>query len=479
MTLPVVKPDHHLILPADFKFGVADADLQVIGEEFTVAEEGSEPTMWTTFTQQRGLSTPGPGIDRFHRWQEDIREIARLGVRHYRTSVSMARTLTREGQVNPRAIEWYKRYLGALKERDITIYATLYHWELPQYASKSGGWTNRATASLLERHAEVVAEHLGEYIDQYFILNEPWCSSMLSYYEGKLAPGKQYADDRENLKAALGAAHHLLLGQALAYHAIKKRNPDALISTVLNFEPAYAVSSAPEDVKAADIRDGYYNRWFADPIFTGRYPEKMVEFYGKDAMPPGYKEDMDLIKIGDKLHALGVNYYRGSLYRAGSGDLKSEQVLVEGAPINSLDWPIFEPPYYPQGLYDLLQQVYFGYRAFGLKRMYITENGMALLAPWDGQSQIVDDTRRVQYYAEHLRQLGEALVRGIPVEGYFAWTLMDNFEWTEGYRPESAFGLIYVHRTTMKRIWKKSAIWYRELIKTHDLAKANASIENI
>ncbi|HKP55020.1 MAG TPA: family 1 glycosylhydrolase [Chloroflexia bacterium] len=477
MSLPLVNPQPGITLPPGFKLGIADSDLQVIGEDHTLAEEGSEPTMWKRFTEERGLPTPGVGIDRYHRWREDAGYLRRMGIRHYRTSVSMSRTLDRNGEVNRRAIEWYRRYFGTLKESDISIYAALYHWELPQYLSEIGGWTNRASADMLRRHAQAVVEHLGEFIEEYFILNEPWCSSMLSYYEGVHAPGNLYADERENLRAGIAAAHHLLLGQGLSYNAMKEIAPDAKISTVLNFEPAYATTTSPENTLAARIRDGYYNAWFLDAIFRGRYPEFMVRLYGEDAMPPGYERDMETIKIGDKLHVLGVNYYRGALYRAGGGELRSEQVLIEGAPRNSLEWPIFQPPYYSEGLYDLLQQIYFGYRAEGLKKMYVSENGMALATPWDGKTELIDDEPRVNYHRENLRQLHKALLRGIPVEGYFAWTLMDNFEWSEGYRPESAFGMIHVDRDSLERVWKKSALWYSELLKTHDVSQADASVK--
>lgn len=469
MSLPHIDPERSITFPPEFRFGVADADLQTIGEDYTIAEEGSELTMWRHFTEERGLPTPGPGIDRYHRWREDSDQIRRMDARHYRTSVSMSRTLMQNGGVNLRAIEWYRLYFETLKEGGISIYATLYHWELPQYLNERGGWTNREMASALQRHAEVVIERLGEFIDEYFILNEPWCSSMLSYYLGVHAPGRQHKNDSENLKAAILASHHLLLGQGLAYRAIKERAPEAKVSTVLNFEPTYAASSSQEDIQAAKYRDGYYNTWFLDPIFTGRYPELMVDLYGKDAMPPNYEKDMDTIKIGDRLHALGVNYYRGSLYRAAGGKFRSEQVLVEGGPVSGLGWPIFQPPYYPEGLYDILQQVYYGYRSYGLKKIYITENGMAWETPWDGKTVTIDDEPRIQYIREQMRQLHNALLRGIPVEAYFAWTLMDNFEWAEGYKPESAFGMIHVDRASLTRVWKKSAAWYSELIKTHSL----------
>jgi beta-glucosidase len=470
VSLPTVNPDPAIKFPADFRFGVADSDLQVIGEDHTLAEEGSEPTMWKAFTERLGMPTPGPGIDRYHRWREDLDHLKRLGTRHYRTSVSMARTLQRDGSVNPAAIDWYKRYFGALKEAGISIYATLYHWELPQHLNEHGAWTDRATASALQRHAQVVAEHLNEFIDEYFILNEPWCSSMLSYYEGAHAPGRQSNDGRANLKAAVHAAHHLLLAQGLAYDAIKQAAPQAKIGTVFNYQPSYTISTSQGDLDAARYGDRYYNTWFLDAIFAGRYPEDAGALYGPDALPAGYEKDMETIKVGPKLHAFGVNYYRGALYRASNNEVKHEEVILEKGPRNGLGWPVFEPPYYPEGMYDILQQIYFGYRALGLKRLYASENGLALKTPWDGRSDLIDDEPRIHYISEHLRQLHKALLHGIPVEAYFYWTMMDNFEWAEGYAPESAFGLIHVDMPSLTRVWKKSAHWYSEVARTHEVA---------
>ena len=395
--LPPVSPNPEIIFPPEFKFGVADSDLQTIGEQHTLTEEQSEPTMWLRFTEDRGLETPAAGIDRFHRWQEDIQHMKRIGIQHYRTSVSMSRTLTRDGQVNNRGIDWYRRYFGALKKQGTSVYALLYHWELPQYLNEQGGWLNRHTALAFQRHAQVVAEQLGDLIDEYFILNEPWCSSMLSYYEGAHAPGNLYDSGAKNLRAAVVAAHHQLLAQGLAYEAIRDRAPEARISTVLNFQPSYTYSIAPDDIRAAQYRDGYFNTWFLNPIFMGRYPELMLDLYGDHALPPGHADDMKTIKIGDKLHALGVNYYKGGLYRAAGGELRSEEVRVAQGELNSLEWPIYEPPYYADGLYDILQEVYYGYRAFGLKRLYVSENGIALNTPWDGKSEIIDDERRIRF----------------------------------------------------------------------------------
>lgn len=476
MSLPLVNPERSTDFPAEFRFGTGDSDLQTIGEDYTLAEEGSEPTMWRHFTQDQGSETPGPGIDRYHRWAQDVEQMRRMGMKHYRTSVSMSRLLTRDGGVNGRAVDWYRRYFSALKESGISLYVTLYHWELPQYLNERGGWTNRETAIMLRKHAEATVEHLGEFIDEFFILNEPWCSSMLSYYEGAHAPGKQHGNDAVNLKDAILAAHHLLLAQGLAYRAISERMPGAKIGTVLNFQPSYTVSTSLEDRQAAQYRDGYFNTWFLDPTFKGSYPEQMVALYGENAMPANYEADMETIKVGDKLHALGINYYRGGLYRAAGGELRSEEVLLEGTPLTGLGWPIYQPPYYPEGLYDILQQVYYGYEAFGLKRIYVSENGMALETPWDGKAAVIEDGSRIDYMREHLRQLHKALLHGIPVEGYFAWTLMDKFEWAEGYKPESAFGMIHVDRASQKRVWKSSAAWYSELLKSHSLTQAGDTL---
>ncbi len=451
--------------PPSFIFGIADADLQVVGETYPRTIEKSQQTMWDTFTATSGKcyhnTRPGVGVDRYHRWREDVALMQSLGVKHYRTSISMSRMLKENGQVNAKAVKWYRTYLKSLKKAGITIYATLYHWELPQYLSAIGGWTNRKSVDVFTQHAAAVANNLGEYIDEYFILNEPWCASMLSYHLGIHAPGEQ------NLCRALLAAHNLLLSQGSAYEALRQIDTQAKISTVVNVETSYANSLDPKDIDAARKADGYFNRWFLDPLFLGKYPKDMVDLYGKD-MPKVTSADMKTIAIGSKLFTLGVNYYCGRLNRADSKSLLGYSAKnTSGAPTNDLGWPIFVPPYYPEGLYDILQQVYFSYRSSGLKRLYITENGMALESKRSGNEKVINDAPRIAYFRQHLAQVYKAIQRGIPVLGYFAWTLMDNFEWAEGYRPKSAFGMVYVDRKTMKRTPKQSALWYAKVMKTN------------
>lgn len=455
--------------PKNFIFGVADADLQVIGEDNTRKEEGSERTMWDEFAvlgRTHESKTPGMGNDRYHKWREDIEIMKKMGVKHYRTSISMSRTLKRNGEINTKAIEWYKAYFKSLKKEGILIYATLYHWELPQHLQEKGGWEKEIAGEYFLKHARAVAENLGEYIEEYFILNEPWCVSLLSNFLGWHAPGNK------DLKKALLVAHNLLLAQGRVYESLRSISKTSKISTVFNVEPSYAISTDPKDLLAAKYADGSFNRWFYDALFKGKYPEDMVELYGEN-MPVISEGDMKTIQIGAKLHAIGMNYYRGNIVRYNpEKELKfdpDEYALLPNSKTNGLGWAIFEPPLYPEGLYDILNQTYNAYRDYGLKRIYIAENGSAWKSEWDGKSTIIADPGRVAYYKEHIGQVYKALIHGVPVEGYFAWTFMDNYEWAEGYRPESRFGLIYVDWSSMKRIWKESAYWYKKLIKTRTL----------
>lgn len=444
--------------PDSFRFGIADADLQVIGEDNTITKESSEKTMWYDFAQHSGKchanESPAIGIHRYTKWPEDIELMERLGVKHYRTSISMSRILRRDGTVNPKAIDWYSRYFRALQQAGITVYATLYHWELPLYLHEQGGWKNPHTIDVFVNHAATVVRELGQYIDEYFILNEPWCASLLSYHLGIHAPGET------SLTNGLLAAHHLLLAQGRAYKAMREQEAHAKISTVVNIETAYPYSRDPADVLAATRSDGYFNRWFLDPLFLGTYPADMVELYG-DAMPAVTSGELQEIRIGNQLNALGVNYYCGRVIQHDdTAQLGYKAVLLPDGPTNDLGWPICVPPVYPEGFYDILTQIQNSYMGHGLPQLYITENGMALHSSMDTSTKEVADDRRISYIAEHLRQVHKAIESGIPISAYFAWTLMDNYEWAEGYRPESCFGMVHVDRNTLVRTPKKSALWY-------------------
>lgn len=452
--------------PANFKFGVADADLQVIGEKHTLKNESSEPTMWTHFAKSSPdvyqNQTPLDGIDRYHKWKEDVKLMKNLGIKDYRTSVSMARVMTQDKKPNMKALDWYKKYFTELQQNGIKIYTTLYHWELPQYLSEKGGWKNRDTAEYLVGHAKIIQKYLGEFINEYFILNEPYQATFESYHLGVHAPGEK------NLKGALPSVHHILLAQGLVFQALKSIDKNIKLSTAFNTTISYAASSKPEDIKAALYQFGYQTSMFTDPLYLGKYPEYMMSLFGNN-MPKIKNNDMETIKIGSGLHAFGVNFYRGRIVRYDpTKDIKFTEVRYPQGITNGLGWPISVPPTYPEALYDLLCQLYYRYENHGMKQIYITENGTC----WDdkvNKNGDVDDEFRIYYIREHLRQVQKAILAGIPVKAYFLWTLMDNYEWDLGHMPGSNFGLIHIDRKTLKRTPKKSYFWYQDVIKNRIL----------
>jgi len=450
--------------PTSFRFGVADADLQVIGEFKARAQEASTETMWQHFADHSGKcfqnQGPAQGVERYSLWRQDLELMASMGVKHYRTSVSMSRMLHEDGSINKKAVAWYREYYSALKNSGIKVYATLYHWELPQHLSEQGGWKNRRTIDVFIKHALAVQQELGDLIEEYFILNEPWCSAMLGHHLGIHAPGER------DLTGALAAAHHLLLAQGVVLAEMSAKDPQAKIGTVLNTQPSYAATTSKADIRAAQYADGYFNSWFLDPMFLGEYPAPMLELYGT-AVPSFGRGDLEVMRVGPRLHALGINYYSGDTVAFdASEERKYRTVPAPDCLRNDLNWPIYLPPHFPEGLYDMLSQIYFSYRAHGLPKIYITENGMAekSSAPEAGAS-VVNDDRRVAYFRGHLEQLHKAVRRGIPVEAYLLWTLMDNYEWAEGYRPESCFGIVHVDRATLKRTRKKSSHFYERVLR--------------
>lgn len=449
--------------PPEFIFGVADADLQVIGEDACVREEGAQPTMWSTFAAAGRTwksDSPAVGIDRYHRWKSDADLMVDFNVRNYRTSVSMSRLLSPTGDVNEAAVAWYRAYWSYLRSKGVRIFATLYHWELPQSLVERGGWLSRDTVSMFVKHARAVYEHLGDLIDEYFTLNEPWCSTMLSYHLGKHAPG------HASLRDALLAAHNILLASGLAHRELLSLDRSLKVGVVLNTQAFYAATPSTADLNARQVADCYFNRWFFDPIFRGQYPEDIFPVFQKH-LPEIGRDDMSTIHVGGLIHALGVNNYCGEIVRADpSCELGYTSMKVAGGPENDLGWPIFVPPSYQAGLYDVLRQLYHSYRQHGLKRIYVTENGMALRSHGDAEGKLQPDLRRVDYYRQHLQQVHDARLAGVPVEGYFAWTLMDNYEWAEGYRPEGCFGLVHIDRETLQRTPKESLRWFSHVMST-------------
>jgi beta-glucosidase len=449
--------------PPYFSFGIADADLQVIGEQSTLDHEGSHPTMWTHAARRSGKvfrnQTPLEGIDRYHRWREDLDLMGELGVRRYRTSVSMARVVRWDGTPNEPALEWYTKFFKEVRARGIEVAATLYHWELPEFLAAYGGWAARETIEFYLRHVELVVSHLGDLIDEYYLVNEPFCIVMLGYLQGVHAPFEK------DLKTALRAGHHLLLAQGRGLRKVLEIRPDAKVSTVALLSPTYSATAQPDDMHARYLHEQLNNWWFLDPMYVGQYPSRLARTFA-EYMPDIRHGEMEEIRIGNKLHSLGVNYYNGSTVEYDERSLtESRRKEPERALLNGLGWPVYIPPVYQSGLYDALREVYARYQIFGVPRMTVTENGTAWHAERDADGVIRDDFR-IAYLEAHLQQVHDAMRAGVPVDGYFLWTLMDNYEWQEGYRPESAFGLVHVDRDTLARTPKASFHWYKRVIES-------------
>ncbi len=450
--------------PKDFVFGVTDADAQVMGEKFTVENESAEPTVWKKFSTIPGKVYQGQtndiAIDRYHRWKEDIEWMKKLGIKDYRTSVSMGRTITRDKKPNVKALEWYKTFFKAVNDAGIKVYATIYHWDLPQYLSDNGGWKNREIVDYLVAHAKTMHEYLGEYIHEYYILNEPFQATFESYHNGVQAPGET------DLKGALAAVHHMMLGQGMVFRALKEIDPKVKLSTVYNPTITYAASSSPDDVKAAAYGFAYQTRMFMDPLYLGKYPQEMIDLCG-DKMPEIHDGDMEIMRVGDGLKNFGINFYRGKIMEYDEkAELKFKEIRYPQGLGNGMGWPVMIPPTYPEAFYDLLKKLHDTYGGHGLKDIVISENGTCWPDTVEKDGKIHDEFR-IFYIREHLKQVAKAILAGVPMSGYFVWTLMDNFEWDLAYNPNSSFGLIYIDRENdLKRIPKDSFSWYKKVIET-------------
>jgi beta-glucosidase len=437
-------------LPPDFAWGVATAAYQIEG---AVKEDGRSPSIWDTFSHIPGKidgdDNGDVACDHYHRWPEDIALMKELGVDSYRFSIAWPRVVPGgDGPVNPAGLAFYDRLVDALLEAGITPYPTLYHWDLPQVLQDRGGWAARETAEHFAAYASHVAAALGDRVTEWATLNEPLCSAWIGHLEGKMAPGLT------DIAVAVPASYHLLLGHGLATQAIRANAPHARVGIVNNLGYAEPASDSEADVAAARRADGHTTRWWLDPIHGRGFPADMIEVYGVDLPErPG-----DLETIAAPLDWLGLNYYFPSPIAddpSGSPPFIRE-VPRPGVRRTAMDWEIRD-----EGLESLLMRLTEDY---GAQRIHVTENGSAwpdAVGP-DGQ---VDDPERVRYLEEHLAACVRAVRRGAPLAGYFAWSLLDNFEWAYGY--DKRFGLVYVDYETQQRIIKGSGRRYGDLIRTH------------
>jgi beta-glucosidase len=438
-------------LAPDFRWGAATAAYQIEG---AVAEDGRSPSIWDTFCRIPGAIDNGDtgdiACDHYHRWPEDIGLMRRLGLDSYRFSIAWPRVLPDgTGRVNAPGIDFYDRLVDNLLDAGVTPFPTLYHWDLPQVLQDRGGWPARATAYAFAEFASVVGERLGDRVTDWFTINEPLCSAWIGHLEGTMAPGIK------DLSLAIPASHHLLLGHGLATAALRAAAPGPVrIGAVLNLSPCDPASDTDADVAAAVRADGHTNRWWLDPLYGRGYPADMIEVYGIE--PP--VRDGDLETIAAPMDHFGLNYYfRQVVTDDPTGDRPFvRMVSVPDWTLTAMGWEV-----YADGLEQLLVRLSDEY---GVRRIYVTENGSAWpdeIEP-DGN---VEDKDRIAYLEQHLEACLRAVRHGAPVAGYFAWSLIDNFEWAYGYAKR--FGLVHVDYETQRRTIKASGYRYADIIRTH------------
>lgn len=434
--------------PKDFLWGAATASYQIEG---AALQYGRGECIWTRFSHTDGKVVNGDNgdvaCDHYHRFMEDIQIMKQIGLKTYRFSVAWSRVLpSGTGEVNEQGLAWYSDLVDALLAAGITPYVTLYHWDLPQALQDDGdGWENPAIIEKFARYTEIVAKRLGDRVKHWITLNEPWVVSFLGNWFGNHAPGKQ------DLAAAYRVAHHLMLAHGASVKVLRAVVPDAQVGITLDFTHMQPATDNPADIEVASLADGQKNRWFFDAVFKGAYPADIlakvqalvdVDFSGVEtANPP--------------IDFIGINYYTRQLYVA-DGTLLGKTIPNPDTSIEhtAMGWEV-----YPQGLYDLLVRITQTYQP---KAIYITENGSAFDDPAP-QNGVVADPRRAAYLQAHFDAAERAIEAGVPLEGYFVWSLLDNFEWAEGYNKR--FGIVHVDYKTLVRTLKESALYYKKKIK--------------
>jgi beta-glucosidase len=437
-----------LCFPDGFLWGTATASFQIEGG---ISERGW--CIWDDFCRWPGRVYEGHTGDvadgHYHRYREDVALMAELGMQAYRFSISWPRVLKGGvGEVNEPGLAFYDRLVDELLEHDITPYVTLYHWDLPWELHRLGGWPARDTAQRFADYVQVVADRLGDRVTNWITHNEPWVVAFLGYWFGVHAPGWQ------DMGLALQAAHHVLLSHGLAVPILRESNPQARVGITLNLSPVYPASESEADRAAAQRQDGFANRWFLDPVFKGEYPQDMWELVGA-AAPRVFEGDMET--ISRPLDFLGVNYYTRALVQADEQAPTGVRSLHPDGEYTQMDWEVF-----PQGLTDLLVRVE---RDYAPGDIYITENGCAYEDVLTSEGR-VHDAQRTAYLQSHFAAAHEAIGQGVPLKGYFVWSLLDNFEWAYGY--SRRFGIVYVDFDTLRRYPKDSALFCKQV------AQANA-----
>jgi beta-glucosidase len=444
-----------LIFPKGFLWGTATASYQIEGAH---NEDGKGETIWDRFTHTPGATyqfqNGDIACDHYHRWEEDVNLMASLGLNAYRFSISWARIFPEgKGSIpNAKGLAFYNRLVDALLAKNIMPAVTLYHWDLPQVLEDRGGWLNPDTSQYFADYAKVMFQNLGDRVNMWITLNEPWVSAFLGYGNAYHAPGKKDA------KGAIIAAHNFLLGHGLAVCAYRDAGLQGQIGITLNLGPFHPATEKAEDKIATKRNDGFINRWFLDAVLKGQYPQDIWDWYHQKGWTfPINPEDMQI--INSPIDFLGVNYYtRGVIAAEPNDPFLGARSLPGIGERTEMDWEI-----YPAGLYELLTRLQKEYA----KPLYITENGAAFDDKLkDGK---VNDKKRVEYLKAHFKQAYKAIQDGVDLRGYFVWSLMDNFEWA--YGTSKRFGIVYTDYPTQKRIIKDSGFFYKQIIADNGLEK--------
>lgn len=435
--------------PTDFRWGTSTSSYQIEGG---IHEGGRSESIWDRFANTPGCVKEGHtgevACDHYHRWPEDFDIAKQLGINAYRFSIAWPRIFDYEKSSSPNVagLDFYDRLVDGMLARGLEPWATLYHWDLPQYLQDQGGWANRTTVDAFVNYTDAITRRLGDRIQHWITHNEPWCTAFLGYKEGCHAPGLK------DFKVALQVSHHLLVSHGLAIPVIRQNSPHAKVGAALSLHPLSPATTSEEDLAATLRHDGLRNRWFLDPLYGRGYPEDVVKVLG-DLAPTVLAGDLKV--ISEPTDFLGVNYYFPEIvaHAPGQGVMQLRVVEPEHVERTGFNWEVA-----PDGLVRLLSRVV---KDYAPKHIFITENGSTyddvVLA--DGS---INDSQRTSFLQRHLAAVLETVKSGLPVRGYFAWSLLDNFEWAEGYLKR--FGLTHVDFQTQKRRLKASGEWYRDFL---------------
>jgi len=437
--------------PDGFLWGASTSAYQIEGSPLA---DGAGPSIWQRFTHSPGLTVNGDtgdvACDHYRRWADDVALMASLGLQAYRFSISWSRIFPQgTGRVNPAGLGFYERLVDALLARGIVPNATLFHWDLPEALDDRGGWLNRDVADWFGDYARTMFRALGDRVPMWATLNEPWVVTDGGYLHGALAPG------HKNLFEAPLATHNLMRAHGTGVQAYRAEAKQS-IGLVVNLEPKYPASDSPADTAAVARADAYMNRQYLDPPLLGTYPEELRDVFG-EAWPAFPAEDMALIK--QPIDFVGVNYYTRNVTRDDPRALPVRAGMVKQPQhaYTETGWEVYPPA--------LTRTLLWVTERYGRIPLYVTENGAAFYDPPHAIDGRVPDPLRVHYYREHLKAAHDAIQQGADLRGYFAWSLLDNFEWSLGY--SKRFGIVHVNYETQTRTPKDSARFYAEVIRTH------------